>query len=253
MASLAAACALTSACASLSPRVGDARETADQAILATGTQVDMPAGLQEFCVRTGACAAEAASIATNGEATRSVGHYSGDASPNNRDAAFAFQLMLNSAALPSSGVRERGELTLTPSRWRELVQVNRRINHLIAPVSDDAQFGVEERWFAPILSAREAGQRPRGDCEDYALEKRQRLLAMGWPPEALALALARLPHGELHTVLVAQTDQGDFVLDNLHQLPRPVSAMQRYEWLSRQVGPALDRWGAARLALRAVS
>jgi predicted transglutaminase-like cysteine proteinase len=55
----------------------------------------------------------------------------------------------------------------------------------------------------------------KGDCKDYAVAKRSRLLDKGWPPSALLLAEAVVTSGEHHAVLVVATDSGDFVLDNL--------------------------------------
>jgi predicted transglutaminase-like cysteine proteinase len=158
-----------------------------------------------------------------------------------------FQLMLRAAALKGglearSGGRER----LSPDRWRQLVTTNRFVNHAIAALSDEDQFGVGERWSMPLLNAEETDRRPQGDCEDYALEKRERLLALGWPPHAVSLAVARVPAGTLHTVLIARTDRGDFVLDNLHAQPRSIAELD-YQWLSRQLGAELWVWGAARL------
>lgn len=56
---------------------------------------------------------------------------------------------------------------------------------------------------------------PAGDCEDYALAKRERLIRAGFPSSSLVLATAHLMSGEYHAVLLLRTDQGDYVLDNL--------------------------------------
>ncbi len=53
-----------------------------------------------------------------------------------------------------------------------------------------------------------------GSCKEYALAKRSRLLDIGYPSSALLLAIAIIPTGEMHLVVVVVTDQGDFVLDN---------------------------------------
>lgn len=87
-----------------------------------------------------------------------------------------------------------------------------------------------------------------GDCEDYALEKRALLLAAGWPEEAVLLAVARLPEGELHTILIVQTDRGDLVLDNLHAAPQRLASLG-YDWVSRQAGADLTQWARVRVAL----
>lgn len=55
-----------------------------------------------------------------------------------------------------------------------------------------------------------------GDCDDFALTKRNRLIAMGVPRSALPMAHV-LPHGQLqmHIVLLVRTNYGFKVLDNL--------------------------------------
>lgn len=56
-----------------------------------------------------------------------------------------------------------------------------------------------------------------GDCEDFALTKRSRLIRAGLPAGALRMATARTRKGELHAVLIVKTDRGDFVLDNIRK------------------------------------
>jgi len=52
-----------------------------------------------------------------------------------------------------------------------------------------------------------------GDCEDYAIEKRARLLAAGVPLEDLRLATCFLPNGVSHAVLVIRDGDVDWVAD----------------------------------------
>lgn len=54
-----------------------------------------------------------------------------------------------------------------------------------------------------------------GDCNDYALTKRSRLIEMGIPAGALRLAVTQTSRGEKHLILVVKTNAGDVVLDNL--------------------------------------
>jgi predicted transglutaminase-like cysteine proteinase len=54
-----------------------------------------------------------------------------------------------------------------------------------------------------------------GDCKSYAITKRHRLLARGWPSRALLLAEVTLPTNEDHLILVVRTADVDLVLDNL--------------------------------------
>lgn len=72
-----------------------------------------------------------------------------------------------------------------------------------------------------------------GDCNDYAVTKRHRLVAMGWPQSALRLAVVITGGGQGHLVLVARLADGDMVLDNLSRSVRPWNAAD-YEWISMQ-------------------
>ena len=83
----------------------------------------------------------------------------------------------------------------------KLNQVNRSVNASIRPVADTS-----EKWSVNVSS---------GDCEDYALTKRSRLIRAGLPAGALRLADVTTARGERHAVLVVKTTSGDYVLDNL--------------------------------------
>lgn len=93
----------------------------------------------------------------------------------------------------------------TPERLSELDEVNRWVNHAVAPATDMEIYGVSEFWTFPV---------ERGDCEDYALLKQKILIQRGWPKSSLLLTVVRDEKGEGHAVLTARTAQGDFVLDN---------------------------------------
>ena len=47
------------------------------------------------------------------------------------------------------------------------------------------------------------------------LIKRQRLIDLGWAPSQVLIAVVDDPMEGAHAVLIARTDQGDLVLDNL--------------------------------------
>ena len=79
------------------------------------------------------------------------------------------------------------------------------------------------------------------NCVQFALEKRRALIRRGWPPGALQLATAVTPDKVGHLVLVIDTAEGDWVLDNLRadvvrwrDLP--------YRWVARQQGAAMEDW-----------
>lgn len=96
-----------------------------------------------------------------------------------------------------------------PSLHRLLNRVNEAVNTEIELVSDPDRLGVEEDWNFP--------QNCQGDCEDFALEKRHRLVEAGLSSAALTIAIV---HHELqffpHAVLLVETDTGTWVLDNLY-------------------------------------
>ncbi len=97
-------------------------------------------------------------------------------------------------------------LTLTPQLWRRLQKINRAVNRQIEPLGDMEQWGVVERWTLPTTG--------KGDCEDYALLKRQRLANAGIPRRALLMTVVIDETGGGHAILTVRTDRGDFILDN---------------------------------------
>ena len=95
--------------------------------------------------------------------------------------------------------------TLTEAGWQQLVAVNDAINTSVVAITDLDLYRVTEYWTYPD---------GMGDCEDFALEKRRQLIAMGWNPSALLMTVVRQQNGEGHAVLMVRTDRGDLVLDN---------------------------------------
>lgn len=85
---------------------------------------------------------------------------------------------------------------------RQLRQVNFQVNRSIEPQYDAPG---EDDWEADVAA---------GDCEDYVLTKRRRLIELGWSPNALRVAIAYTPNNNGHAVLVVSTSKGDLVLDN---------------------------------------
>lgn len=67
-----------------------------------------------------------------------------------------------------------------------------------------------------------------GDCEDYALAKRKMLRQQGYG-DFCHLALCWTSAGEYHAVLLVETDEGWFVLDNRHSHPIE-KQMTGYRW-----------------------
>ena len=97
-------------------------------------------------------------------------------------------------------------VALTKARWKDLVEINRRVNGSITPHPYKNDNSYDTWRIAPRT----------GDCNDFAVTKRHELLARGWPSRALLLAEVTTTWGEHHLVLLVRTADQDYVLDNLN-------------------------------------
>jgi predicted transglutaminase-like cysteine proteinase len=89
--------------------------------------------------------------------------------------------------------------------------INRAINMAIQPMSDLAQWGVPDRWSAPL----ETLTTGRGDCEDYAIAKYVALREAGVAEDDVRLVIVHdLVVGQDHAVVAARLDGKWIVLDN---------------------------------------
>jgi predicted transglutaminase-like cysteine proteinase len=122
---------------------------------------------------------------------------------------------------------------LDERRWRQLLEINARVNRDIEPVTDMDHWGVAEKWSYPTDG--------KGDCEDYVLEKRKRLMESGWPRQALHITVVRDRKGDGHAVLMVRTDRGDFVLDNQEAKVKHWTETG-YRFLKRQSDEQPNRW-----------
>ena len=99
----------------------------------------------------------------------------------------------------------RAPVVMTERKQQELRRINSEINAAIEPRNDTKVNGFGDSWtLAPKA----------GDCEDYAITKRHKLISLGWPARAVRLAITYTGSGEGHMVLVVRTSEGDLVLDN---------------------------------------
>lgn len=127
-------------------------------------------------------------------------------------------------------------IMMSKARWEQLRRVQREVNADTQYRTDLELYGKREFW---------AVAEGEGDCEDYALAKRRRLLKLGWPADTLRIATcwaegARGPGtGGYHAVLVAVTDRGDFVLDNRRHWVVPWEELP-YHWDKIQVAGERD-------------
>jgi predicted transglutaminase-like cysteine proteinase len=131
----------------------------------------------------------------------------------------------------------RGGATIvraTPRLDSLLAYVNADINHTIVQVNDEMDNGFADTWRVAVT---------KGDCEDMALAKRERLIKAGVSPRALRIAVALTPWGEGHAVLVVRTSKGDVVLDNRDDVIRPWGSTD-LTWIKIQSADNPRRWHA---------
>jgi predicted transglutaminase-like cysteine proteinase len=102
--------------------------------------------------------------------------------------------------------------------------INRDINLAIRPTSDLAQWGVADRWSAPLATLASG----RGDCEDYAIAKYVALREAGVAESDVRLIIVRdLARGIDHAVAAARVDDTWVVLDNRRMVLTEDRAMER--------------------------
>jgi predicted transglutaminase-like cysteine proteinase len=125
------------------------------------------------------------------------------------------------------------DVQLTKSAYKEMERINRYVNDHVKPMTDLDHFGVVEKWSYP-----DDGY---GDCEDYVLEKRRRLIQAGWPRAALLITVVRDKKGDGHAVLTVRTDKGEYVLDNQEDEILPWSETG-YRFVKRQSQTDVNVW-----------
>ncbi|WP_312356968.1 transglutaminase-like cysteine peptidase [Agrobacterium sp.] len=136
-------------------------------------------------------------------------------------APIAFAKFCDNAADQCVRIGDRDTIELTKQKRTELQRINSEINSAIVYVGE---LEGQDDWKLNPAS---------GDCDDYAVTKRQRLLRAGWPSGALRIATARTPSGIGHAVLVVSTTQGDLVLDNRTNVVKPWKAVD-LKWIKIQ-------------------
>jgi predicted transglutaminase-like cysteine proteinase len=106
-----------------------------------------------------------------------------------------------------------------PAELPLLERINEAVNSTIAPSTDTAPL-VNRRWLIePVI----------GDCNDYAVTKRHKLLEAGWPASTLLLAeVTLITTGEHHLVLIVRGKTADWVLDNLSAVVKLAETRNQY-------------------------
>jgi predicted transglutaminase-like cysteine proteinase len=113
-----------------------------------------------------------------------------------------------------------------------LKRVNRSVNLSIIPELKGYGPDLQDGWTIAPFS---------GDCNDYAVTKRHKLLDSGLPSKALRLSVVKTASGIGHLVLVVVTTKGDIVMDNLTEALRPWQSTD-YQWLKIQSATDARFW-----------
>lgn len=140
----------------------------------------------------GSALAAPVAMQTSGRTTQPVGHY---------------ELCKRSPIECNEKTASKAPVELTRTLWKAMIAINDEVNTTVAPRTDMEMWGQEEYWSYPDNGA--------GDCEDYVLEKRRRLMQLGVPAGSLLITVVRQPNGEGHAVLTVRTSLGEYILDNL--------------------------------------
>ncbi|MET1415645.1 transglutaminase-like cysteine peptidase [Roseibium sp. HPY-6] len=113
---------------------------------------------------------------------------------------------------------------ISKDEWKDtLVEINTQVNRGTRYVLDRY---LHDHWKAADGV---------GDCEDYAIEKRPKLIAAGIPASSMRYAFVE-NKGEPRIVLIVRTDDGDRVLDMNTDTIYPANKTA-FKWLSIQ-----SRW-----------
>jgi predicted transglutaminase-like cysteine proteinase len=145
-----------------------------------------------------------------------------------------FCLRYPSDCQASSG--ESSRIESDASTLELLTRINRDVNNAIAPRTKSYGANIEDRWTVSPIS---------GDCNDYAVTKRRKLIESGVPAGALRLSVTKTANGEGHLVLVVATNKADLVLDNLVDAIKPWQ-YTNYQWIKIQSATNPRVWNEIR-------
>jgi predicted transglutaminase-like cysteine proteinase len=119
-----------------------------------------------------------------------------------------------------------------------MIEINRDVNKDITYMSDDDNYGwmdvavTEPRFRNPVAWGAPSGR--YGDCEDYALTKKHRLIEHGMDPSRLFVIKTKVPtaEGDMHHVVLAVPEGSEWwVLNNWDNRIEPASYLKKWwDW-----------------------
>ena len=185
-----------------------------------------------FCERHPTeCSAETPSVAS----AQAEPTYATAAGPEGFNWSYAFSAPAPRKALSTPKARDAPASRAEIAR---LNRINRQVNRSVHFRSDATLFGLDDVWSLPVTGG---DGLLYGDCEDYALQKRSVLLAQGFAPDSLSLAVVRTGRGDIHAVLLVRTPTGEMMMDSLTSwvVPWEKSA---YTLIARQAAGGAGAW-----------
>ncbi|MDR6901997.1 transglutaminase-like cysteine peptidase [Rhizobium miluonense] len=120
----------------------------------------------------------------------------------------------------------------------QLQQINSLVNHEIQGIGDNDHYGIYKLGIVNWWTYPDDGA---GNCNDYVLLKKKLLIEAGWPRSALLLTVVLDTHNEGHLVLMARTNDGDLILDNLTDAVKNWSGTG-YTFIKRQTADNPNDW-----------
>ncbi|MFK0206908.1 transglutaminase-like cysteine peptidase [Agrobacterium sp. NPDC090283] len=157
------------------------------------------------------------SMVTGGITSQPIGHYE-------FCQKYADECNIRSKTTPPPRVTDYG--------WSVIREVNTSVNTTIVAMTDQEIYGKDEVWEYPTTA---------GDCEDFVLLKRKKLVERGFSVADLLITVVRKPDGEGHAVLTLRTTDGDYILDNLTDDVK-LWTDTNYTYLKRQASFNTGRW-----------
>lgn len=121
-------------------------------------------------------------------------------------------------------ILNKDQVIETPELLDLLDSINREINKFPYR-TDKVKHGQLDYWTSLI------DKYAAGDCDDYALTKRRKLIEADVPFECMFPTIC-MAGNEGHLVLVVRTDKRDLMLDNIEKKVVSVSSVN-YKWLYR--------------------
>ncbi len=157
------------------------------------------------------------SMVTGGITSQPIGHYE-------FCQKYSDECNIRNKMTPPPRVTEYG--------WGVIREINTSVNTTIVAMTDQEIYGKDEVWEYPTTA---------GDCEDFVLLKRKKLIERGFSVADLLITVVRKPDGEGHAVLTLRTTDGDYILDNLTDDVK-LWTDTNYTYLKRQASFNTGRW-----------